>query len=155
MHTLCEIKKEYSRAVESNKDAHVSDGGSSSYHGSERHKEASKVIIDGSSKPAANKLITDFFLGSITNVKKVSTPTNGQSGSRKSFSGSGRKKHAAKDQSKGRKHKDIPTWYCVPGTPFRVVIASYPFKNVFSCLFIYPSTILLNSHSIFLLIKIY
>ncbi|KAK9213092.1 hypothetical protein WN943_002479 [Citrus x changshan-huyou] len=125
LHTLCEIKKEYSRAVESNKDAHVSDDGSSSYHGSERHKEASKVIVDGSSKPAANKLITDFFLGSITNVKKVSTPTNGQSGSRKSFSGSDRKKHAAKDQSKGRKHKDIPTWCCVPGTPFRVDAFKY------------------------------
>lgn len=148
MHTLSEIKKEHSHAVESDKDAHVSEDGSSSYHGSERHNEASQVIVDGSSKPAANKLITDFFLGSITNVKKSSTPPNGQSGSRKSFSGSDRKKPAVKYQSGGGKHKDIPTWCRVPGTSFRVVTAFCTFKNVVSCLYLYSIIILLNSFCI-------
>ncbi|KAI9191136.1 hypothetical protein LWI28_004074 [Acer negundo] len=93
VHALREARKGCLPAVEEKVDAHSLCNGSNSMgnNASERQHEASKVIDDGSSKSAANKLITDFFPGSVTDGRKVCTSSGGQSGSRKSNSGSGRK----------------------------------------------------------------
>ncbi|KAK0571238.1 hypothetical protein LWI29_012953 [Acer saccharum] len=126
VHALREARKGCLAAVEEKVDAHSLCNGSNSRgnHTSERQNEASKVIVDGSSKSAANKLITDFFPGSVTDGKKVCTSSGGQSGSRKSNSGSGRKP-VAKNHGKKGKFKDTPSWCSVPGTPFRVDAFKY------------------------------
>ncbi|KAK2645044.1 hypothetical protein Ddye_020239 [Dipteronia dyeriana] len=126
VHALREARKGCLPAVEEKVDAHSLCNGSNSRgnHTSERQNEASKVIVDGSSKSSANKLITDFFPGSVTSGKKVCTSSGGQSGSRKSNSGSGCKP-VAKIHGKNGKFKDIPTWCSVPGTSFRVDAFKY------------------------------
>ncbi|XP_031258999.1 DNA cross-link repair 1 protein-like [Pistacia vera] len=116
VHALSEIRKGCCHAIEKNVNSHAASDESSSNRGSERHNDASKTIVNESSKPAANKLITDFFPGSIVDGKKLCTSSGG---SRKSYSGSCRKP-VGKSHAKNGKLKDIPTWCCVPGTPFRV-----------------------------------
>ncbi|KAJ0091011.1 hypothetical protein Patl1_13732 [Pistacia atlantica] len=116
VHALSEIRKGCCYAIEKNVNSHAASDESSSNRGSERHNDASKTIVNESSKPAANKLITDFFPGSIVDGKKLCTSSGG---SRKSYSGSCRKP-VGKSHAKNGKLKDIPTWCCVPGTPFRV-----------------------------------
>ncbi|KAH7574475.1 hypothetical protein JRO89_XS03G0300800 [Xanthoceras sorbifolium] len=119
VHALSEVRKGCPPAVEEKVDANALSSVSRSNHASERQNEASKIIVDGSSKPAANKLITDFFPGSVTDGKKVCTSSSGHCGSRNSNSGSGRKP-VTKHHARNGKFKDIPSWCSVPGTPFRV-----------------------------------
>ena len=83
--------------------------------------EISNVTDDETSKLAANKLITDFFPGLVSDRKKVCTPPRGQHISGKGPSDSGRRR-VQTNHVKNGKLKDIPTWCCIPGTPFRVVM---------------------------------
>ncbi|KAL5853641.1 hypothetical protein ACOSQ3_008759 [Xanthoceras sorbifolium] len=124
VHALSEVRKGCPPAVEEKVDANALSSVSRSNHASERQNEASKIIVDGSSKPAANKLITDFFPGSVTDGKKVCTSSSGHCGSRNSNSGSGRKP-VTKHHARNGKFKDIPSWCSVPGTPFRVDAFKY------------------------------
>lgn len=132
MHALSEIRKGCSRAVEKNVNSHAASEESSSNCGSERHNKASTTTVNENREPAANKLITDFFPASTVDGKKLSS--SGRSdGTNKSYSGSGRKL-VGKNHAKNGKLKDIPTWCCVPGTPFRVVkITFHLLTNVICC----------------------
>ncbi|XP_044463163.1 DNA cross-link repair protein SNM1 isoform X1 [Mangifera indica] len=123
MHALSEIRKGCSRAVEKNVNSHAASEESSSNCGSERHNKASATSVNENREPAANKLITDFFPVSTVDGKKLSS--SGRSdGTNKSYSGSGHKL-VGKNHAKNGKLKDIPTWCCVPGTPFRVDAFKY------------------------------
>lgn len=76
--------------------------------------------IDGTVKPAANKLITEYFPGFATNGKKVSAPPGEQHEMKNNGSVSDRKRKA-KNMSTSTKIRDVPIWCTIQGTPFRVV----------------------------------
>lgn len=84
------------------------------------HNDQSERKVDEISKAAANKLITDYFPGSATNRKTVTATPGEQHGIKNNRLDSGRK-HKAKKASTSKRSRDIPSWCCVPGTPFRVV----------------------------------
>lgn len=86
--------------------------------------EASKIIGDDTSKPTANKLITDYFPGSVPIKKKTSVISKEQRGAEKSQPGYVRKQGVKNNTKKG-KLKDIPLWCSIPGTPFRVDAFKY------------------------------
>ncbi|XP_059644154.1 uncharacterized protein LOC132285934 [Cornus florida] len=91
----------------------------------ETHSDASKVVANDNSKLAANKLITDFFPGSVADRRKDGASSRGQSEVVKRHSGSGRKQITEKKHVTNRKLRDIPSWCCIPGTPFRVDAFKY------------------------------
>lgn len=85
--------------------------------------ENSIVRVDEISKPTANKLITDFFPGLISDRKKICTNRN-----RKPVAGNCQPdavgKHKVKNYIRNGRLRDIPPWCCIPGTPFRVVMVN-------------------------------
>lgn len=85
------------------------------------HVEDSKPVADDASKLAANKLITDYFPGSVANKRKSMSIPKGQNEVGKSRSDSKCRRHGVTNHVKKGKVRDIPVWCCVPGTPFRVV----------------------------------
>ncbi|VVA11687.1 PREDICTED: DNA [Prunus dulcis] len=92
--------------------------------GVETVNDASEEPVDNS-KTAANKLITDYFPGFTTARKQVCTTSGEQQRVEKRGSGSGHKGGAAKNHVTTRKLRDIPSWCCIPGTPFRVDAFKY------------------------------
>ncbi|XVF88997.1 hypothetical protein PTKIN_Ptkin19aG0096400 [Pterospermum kingtungense] len=126
MHALSELRKGCSYAVEPEVQmGHPShENGSGKSNRGKTQIETSNVAHDETSKPAANKLITDFFPGLVSDRKKVCTPPKGQHISGKGPSVSGRRR-VQKNHVKNGKLKDIPTWCCIPGTPFRVDAFKY------------------------------
>ncbi|KAA8546200.1 hypothetical protein F0562_003061 [Nyssa sinensis] len=100
VHALNELRKEGAKALEINLDT-------------------SKAPND-TRKLAANKLITDYFPGSAVDRKKDCTNSIRQSDILKNHSDSGHKQVAGKSLVRNRKHRDIPLWCSIPGTPFRV-----------------------------------
>ncbi|XP_004501410.1 uncharacterized protein [Cicer arietinum] len=80
--------------------------------------------IDGTVKPAANKLITEYFPGFATNGKKVSAPPGEQHEMKNNGSVSDRKRKA-KNMSTSTKIRDVPIWCTIQGTPFRVDAFKY------------------------------
>lgn len=77
--------------------------------------------IDETSRPAVNKLITDFFPGSVGHRRKDCTSSSERREVERSPSNAGRKQKVVKKNVMHKKLRDIPQWCQVPGTPFRVV----------------------------------
>ncbi|XVF35244.1 hypothetical protein REPUB_Repub18cG0128900 [Reevesia pubescens] len=119
VHALSELRKGCSYAAEAHVGHLSHENGSAKSNRAKMQTEISNVTDDEISKPAANKLITDFFPGLSSDRKKVCTPPRGQHISGKSHSDSGRRR-VQKNHVKNGKQKDIPTWCCIEGTPFRV-----------------------------------
>ncbi|KAK4757876.1 hypothetical protein SAY87_019177 [Trapa incisa] len=79
---------------------------------------SSEPICADNSKSAANKLITDYFVGSLSEKKarkSLVLPEN----VKERRSSSGRYPKQRNEARKG-KHSEVPLWCCIPGTPFRV-----------------------------------
>ncbi|KAG6770442.1 hypothetical protein POTOM_026125 [Populus tomentosa] len=125
VHALSELRKGSNCAIEAHGDAHASgEFGSRRSHGAEMQVEASKIIGDDTGKPTANKLITDYFPGSVPIKKKTCVISKEQRGAEKSQPGYVRKQGVKNNTKKG-KLKDIPLWCSIPGTPFRVDAFKY------------------------------
>ncbi|TYJ29747.1 hypothetical protein E1A91_A06G088000v1 [Gossypium mustelinum] len=124
VHALSELRKEGLRAAEPHMDHPRHEKGSAKSNKRKMQTELSNVADDETTKPAANKLITDYFPGYVSDRKKVCTPTRGQDRSDKGQSSSGRRP-VQKNNVKNGKLKDIPSWCCIPGTPFRVDAFKY------------------------------
>lgn len=86
--------------------------------------DKSERKVEGTSKPVANKLITEYFSGFVTNGKKASATPGEQHEIKNSSLDSGRK-HKSKNTSTNRKLRDVPKWCSIPGTPFRVDAFKY------------------------------
>ena len=91
-----------------------------STHGVEITADAPKAIVDETSKIAANKLITDYFPGFATDRSRPCTSSGDRQAIEKKQSNS-RRKQVVKNHARRGKLRDIPSWCCIPGTPFRVV----------------------------------
>ncbi|KAK8509159.1 hypothetical protein V6N13_062213 [Hibiscus sabdariffa] len=124
VHALSELRKEGSHEAETCVGHHSHGNGSARSNRGKMQTELSNVSDDETTKPAANKLITDFFPGLVSDRKKVCAPPRGQHISGKDQSNSGRKP-VQKNHVKNGKLKNIPTWCCIPGTPFRVDAFKY------------------------------
>ncbi|KAK7829700.1 dna cross-link repair protein snm1 [Quercus suber] len=119
-HALSELRKESARLSETHTDIHASsEPQRHSTHGVEMHNDASEGAVDETNKVATNKLITDYFPGSASDRKKVTT-SGGQSRVETRSSNSGRKRAMSKNNVANGKFKDVPSWCCIPGTSFRV-----------------------------------
>ncbi|KAJ6994537.1 uncharacterized protein [Populus alba] len=125
VHALSDLRKGSNCAIEARGDAHASgEVGSRRSHGAEMQVEASKIIGDDTSKPTANKLITDYFPGSVPIKKKTFVISKERRGAEKSQPGYVRKQGVKNNTKKG-KLKDIPLWCSIPGTTFRVDAFKY------------------------------
>ncbi|KAK9273026.1 hypothetical protein L1049_017833 [Liquidambar formosana] len=139
VHALNELRKGSTHAAEIQEDMHaISDLGKQITNEGGIHTDASKVLVDKTSKLAANMLITDFFPGSVTDQNKGSTTSRGQQQlqqlnnasipttsrgqhvAEKGQSDSRQKRFVVKNHAMKGKVKDVPLWCCIPGTPFRV-----------------------------------
>ncbi|TKY74835.1 DNA cross-link repair protein SNM1 [Spatholobus suberectus] len=86
--------------------------------------DKSERKVDGTSKPVANKLITEYFPGFASKEKKVSATSGEQQEMKNSGLDSGRK-NKSKNMPTNRKLRDVPKWCAVQGTPFRVDAFKY------------------------------
>ncbi|XP_052211002.1 uncharacterized protein LOC127813912 isoform X2 [Diospyros lotus] len=91
----------------------------------ERGSDAHRDLVDGSSRPAVNKLITDYFPGSVGHMKKGGNLSSGRCETKKVNLNTGRKQIVKKRNVISQKLRDIPQWCCIPGTPFRVDAFKY------------------------------
>ncbi|XP_042963475.1 DNA cross-link repair protein SNM1 isoform X1 [Carya illinoinensis] len=120
MHALSEHRKGSANVVETHSDMHTySEPQRQSTNGVQTYNDASDITVDETKKLAVNKLITDYFPGSVTDGKKVNTSV-GKGGLGKRCSDSGLKHAVAKNIFRNGKLKDVPSWCCISGTPFRV-----------------------------------
>ncbi|KAI3915165.1 hypothetical protein MKW98_011510 [Papaver atlanticum] len=97
-----------------------------------RHAESSRISFEESKNLPGNKLITEFFPGSVAVDRRKSCPASsgqsmvernnnsGRSVAARSSKDSGRKRVVSRDHGRNTKVRDIPSWCSVPGTPFRV-----------------------------------
>ncbi|AES73494.1 DNA cross-link repair protein pso2/SNM1, putative [Medicago truncatula] len=90
---------------------------------SKMQHDKSERKVDGTVKPVANKLITEYFPGFATSGKKVSAPPVERNET--NTSGSSDRKRKAKNISTSTKIRDIPKWCAIQGTPFRVDAFKY------------------------------
>ncbi|XP_021276247.1 DNA cross-link repair protein SNM1 [Herrania umbratica] len=124
VHALSELRNSCSYAAERHMGHPTHENRSAKSSRAKTQTEISNFTDDETTKPAANKLITDFFPGLVSDRKKVYTPPRGQHISRKSHSDPGRR-CVQTNHVKNGKLKDIPAWCCIPGTPFRVDAFKY------------------------------
>lgn len=123
MHALSEHRKGSAHVVDMQSDNHAyPQAQTPSTNGVQIYNDASDITVDETKKISVNKLITDFFPGSVNDRKKVNTSVEKRE-VQKRCSDSGLKRAAAKNVIRNGKHKDIPLWCCIAGTPFRVVNA--------------------------------
>ncbi|XP_057985792.1 uncharacterized protein LOC110662260 isoform X2 [Hevea brasiliensis] len=126
VHALAELRKGCNLVAETHRDTHASvEVGSCSIHGAEMQVGASKVIGDVTSKPAANKLITDYFPGTVNVRKKLGTLSTKKQGLAKRHQDYANKCVVKNHPVNIKKLKDIPLWCTIPGTPFRVDAFKY------------------------------
>ncbi|XP_002516164.2 uncharacterized protein LOC8258611 [Ricinus communis] len=128
VHALAELRKGCNLVDETHRDPNASaDVGSLSTHAAEMQMEASKVSGDETSKQTANKLITDYFPGSVsvTVREKGCSIAKEKRGPAKNRPDSVHKRMAKNHPVKNGKLKDIPLWCSIPGTPFRVDAFKY------------------------------
>lgn len=126
VHALAQLREGSSRGIE----ARTAQPGKRSANGVERLNDALEGAVSDTSKTASNKLITDYFPGIATARKQVCTTSREHQRVEKCQSGSGHKRAVAKNHATNRKLRDVPSWCCVPGTPFRVVSALQRILNV-------------------------
>ncbi|OIT36530.1 PREDICTED: DNA cross-link repair 1A protein [Nicotiana attenuata] len=87
-------------------------------------RDVTKVVPDDAdTKPS--KLITDYFIGSVSERKRVCSTGRAQTEVGRTCSDASRKRIQKKNPAKSAKSKDIPMWCSVPGTPFRVDAFKY------------------------------
>lgn len=103
------------------------------HHVDNTHRDSSKVSSAESKMLPGNKLITEYFPGSfVVDRNKNCLPSSvqsmlerssnsGQPMVEKSSKDSGRKRVISRNHVRNTKIRDIPSWCCIPGTPFRVV----------------------------------
>ncbi|KAL5559585.1 hypothetical protein UlMin_035796 [Ulmus minor] len=120
VHALSQLKKGDALVIEADTSNALSVPGRSN-EGVDMPSECSEQLVDGgTTKIAANKLITDYFPGSATDRKKVCKKAAEQRVLAKKGSSSGRKQVVVKNHAMGGRLKNAPLWCCIPGTPFRV-----------------------------------
>ena len=122
VHALSELRKGSTHTVDIH--THVpalSELRKQSTHGVGIEADASKAIVDDTSKLAANKLITDYFPGSVTDRSRGCISSGERKAAEKIQLGSSRKQVVVKNHARSGKLRDLPLWCCIPGTPFRVV----------------------------------
>ncbi|GKV00030.1 hypothetical protein SLEP1_g12792 [Rubroshorea leprosula] len=124
VHALGELRKGCSIPDKTLVEHACGENGSGKSNRVERLGNASNNADAETSKLAANKLITDYFPGNSANKNKVCTAAIEQHSSGKNDSGS-RRKQVRKNHNKNGKLKEIPSWCCIPGTPFRVDAFKY------------------------------
>ncbi|KAK7352608.1 hypothetical protein VNO80_18032 [Phaseolus coccineus] len=86
--------------------------------------DKSERKADGSIKPVANKLITEYFPGFASKEKKLFASPGEQKEMKNSGLDSGHKRKS-KNVTANRKLRDVPKWCSVQGTPFRVDAFKY------------------------------
>lgn len=92
----------------------------------EIRNDACRDATDETSRPAVNKLITDFFPGSVGRRRKDCTSSSEQREVERSHTNAGRKQKVVRKNIMHKKLRDIPQWCQVPGTTFRVVSCFSP-----------------------------
>lgn len=105
IHALAELKKDEGNPVET--------------------PDIQNVVADETNKLATNKLITDYFPGSVARRKRDCSSTKEQKETLKSHPSSASRSQQKKNRINDVKHKTVPTWCCIPGTPFRVDAFKY------------------------------
>lgn len=132
VHALCELRKGIASSDEKREEAPIEPRRIRTQRTQrvKQQNEQSEKKVDETSKPAANKLITDYFPGSATNRKKNSAIPGEKLGTKNNSLNSG-PKQKTKIPSTNRKSRDVPSWCCIPGTPFRVVNTSHLSKIKF------------------------
>lgn len=126
VHALNELRKGSIHTADVNTHAAaLSELRKQSTHGVEIAADASKSNVDETSKIAANKLITDYFPGFVTDRSRPCTSSGEQQAIEKKQSNS-RRKQVMKNYARGGKLRDLPSWCSIPGTPFRVVSGVSP-----------------------------
>lgn len=117
MHALSELKKGDTGEAGDN----IIEYGKKKIRVVEKEKNCgSEVIIADNTKSAANKLITDYFLGGSHSDKKTENGSAALEKVKERRGSSGKCMKQRNDARKG-KHSEVPEWCCIPGTPFRVV----------------------------------
>jgi DNA cross-link repair 1A protein len=121
VHALSELRRgcASSSSNEKHGDAGVDSRKIKNQKGKSQHDKSERNANENV-KPAANKLITEYFPGFVPNEKKASATAAEQHETKKSDSVSDRKRKA-KDISTSAKIRDVPKWCAIQGTPFRVV----------------------------------
>lgn len=87
----------------------------------EDQPDDSRVIENITNKLGTNKLITDYFPGSVAERKCSTIASKGQKNAQKNHCVSANGSVQKKKQARSLKQKDAPVWCSIPGTPFRVV----------------------------------
>lgn len=83
--------------------------------------DESKTVADATNKLSTNKLITDYFPGSIIKKNHNCVASERMKDSKKNHSGSARGIFQKKKHAGSSKQKDTPSWCRIPGTPFCIV----------------------------------
>lgn len=121
MHALNDLRRGTPHVPETNGNVHAhTDRRKRSTNGEEIHPNTSNVAADDTGKSISNKLITDFFPGSVADKNKGCTSSKPNHVSEEGPSKASRKRGVKKPATNG-KVRDVPLWCCIPGTPFRVV----------------------------------
>ncbi|WJX41645.1 hypothetical protein P8452_28968 [Trifolium repens] len=125
VHALSELRRGCASSSSNEKqgDAGVEPRKTRNQKGKSQHDKSERKA-DENVKPAANKLITEYFPGFVTKEKKASATAAEQHETKKSDSVSDRKRKA-KDISTSAKIRDVPKWCAIQGTPFRVDAFKY------------------------------
>ncbi|XP_058785987.1 DNA cross-link repair protein SNM1-like [Vicia villosa] len=123
VHALSELRRGIVPSNENNENSGVEPRRIRNQNVRSQHDKSERKV-DGTVKPVANKLITQYFPGFATNEKKVSAPPVEQPEVKNSGSISGRKRKA-KNMSISTKTRDVPKWCTIQGTPFRVDAFKY------------------------------
>ncbi|CAJ1973604.1 unnamed protein product [Sphenostylis stenocarpa] len=118
LHALCELRKGDAAKNEKHGDALAEPGMIRNQKVKLKHDKSDRKVY-GASKPAANKLITEYFPGFASKEKKVSASPGVQKEMRNGGLDTSCK-HKSKSVTTNRKLRNIPKWCFVQGTPFRV-----------------------------------
>ncbi|KAL3013444.1 hypothetical protein AAZX31_06G053900 [Glycine max] len=123
VHALSELRKGDAAANEKHEDSSAEPRRIRNQKVKLKHDKSERKV-DGTGKPVANKLITEYFPGFASKEKKVSASPGEPQEKKNSGLDSGRK-HKSKNTPTNRKLRDVPKWCAVQGTPFRVDAFKY------------------------------
>lgn len=145
VHALSELRRGIAPSNENNENSRVEPRRIRNQNVRAQHDKSERKV-DGTVKPVANKLITQYFPGFATNEKKVSAPPVEQPEVKNSGSVSGRKRKA-KNMSISTKTRDVPKWCTIQGTPFRVV------SNIlfYTCLYVLCTPLMHSSRTLWII----